>query len=274
VTGNLVQALDPADAAGPTTFDACSPLTNAAAVAGKIAMVDRGTCGFIVKVKNAQNAGAIAVVVADNLAGSPPLGLGGADPTIVIPSARVDLPDGNALKAAVAGGTVNVTLGINPTLRAGTDTNGRMLMYTPTPIVGGSSISHWDTSATPNLLMEPFINANLPHAVDLTLPLFRDLGWAPDEDLDGVPDDQDQCAGSNLAPTIVIDGCDSGVGNTLFTNGCTISDQIAQIAAAAGNHGDFASGVTHLTNVLKKAGTITGAQKDAIQGCAGSASIP
>jgi len=62
ITGSLVQALDPADGAGPTTFDACSAITNAAAVAGNIALVDRGTCGFIVKVKNAQNAGAIAVV--------------------------------------------------------------------------------------------------------------------------------------------------------------------------------------------------------------------
>ena len=35
---------------------------------GKIALVDRGTCPFVVKVKNAQNAGAIGVVVADNVA--------------------------------------------------------------------------------------------------------------------------------------------------------------------------------------------------------------
>ena len=88
VTGTVVQALDPADGAGPTTTDACSPLTNAGAIAGNIAIVDRGTCGFIVKVKNAQNAGATGVIVADNAAGCPPAGLGGADPTITIPSAR------------------------------------------------------------------------------------------------------------------------------------------------------------------------------------------
>jgi hypothetical protein len=39
---------------------------------GQIALIDRGTCGFVVKVKNAQNAGAVAVVIADNAAGSPP----------------------------------------------------------------------------------------------------------------------------------------------------------------------------------------------------------
>ncbi len=37
------------------------------------------------KVKNAQVAGAIAVLVADNVAGGPPAGLGGVDPTITIP---------------------------------------------------------------------------------------------------------------------------------------------------------------------------------------------
>ena len=51
------------------------------------------------KVKNAQDAGAIGVIVADNVAGSPPAGLGGADPTITIPSVRVTLADGNTLKA-------------------------------------------------------------------------------------------------------------------------------------------------------------------------------
>ena len=51
-------ALDAADTAGPTTTDACSAISNAAEVAGKIALIDRGTCGFVVKVKNAQNAGA------------------------------------------------------------------------------------------------------------------------------------------------------------------------------------------------------------------------
>ena len=42
---------------------ACGPLTNATQVAGKIAMIDRGTCTFYDKVKNAQNAGAIGVII-------------------------------------------------------------------------------------------------------------------------------------------------------------------------------------------------------------------
>ena len=97
-TGDVVLGLDPADGAGPSTTDACSPLTNAAAVAGKIALVDRGSCNFTVKVKNAQNAGAIAVIVANNAPGGP-INMGGADATIVIPSAMISLDSGNLFKA-------------------------------------------------------------------------------------------------------------------------------------------------------------------------------
>ena len=47
-----------------------APLTgaNALAVNGKLALIDRGICGFTVKVKNAQDAGAIGVLIADNVA--------------------------------------------------------------------------------------------------------------------------------------------------------------------------------------------------------------
>lgn len=281
ITGNVVLGMDPADVAGPTTTDACSPLTNAAAVAGKIALVDRGTCVFTVKVKNAQNAGAIAVIVADNVAGSPPAGLGGVDPTITIPSVRITLPDGNTIKAQLGVG-VNATLGVDLAVFAGADTSGRALLNAPNPVQPGSSISHWDPIAFRNQLMEPAINADLTHSVkapeDLTLAQMRDVGWFPDADLDGIADDLDCEPNSNRSATVVIDGCNSGVPNTLFISGpnagCTISDLIRHIAANARNHGQFVSGVAHLTNELKKAGIITGAQKGAIQSCAGGANIP
>jgi hypothetical protein len=196
VTGNVVQALDPAiPVTSPTTFDACSPLTNAAAVAGNIALVDRGTCGFIVKEANAQAAGAIAMIVADNVAGSPPADLGGVDPTLVIPAVRISLADGNTLKANLGAG-VNVTLLVDLTVRAGADASGRAQLYAPNPVIAGSSISHWDTIASPNQLMEPNINNDLTHnvsGVDLTLALLRDVGWFPDADVEGIPDSSDNC---------------------------------------------------------------------------------
>ena len=200
ITGNVVRALDAANASGPTTFDACTVITNAADVAGNIALVDRGTCGFIVKVKNCQDAGATAVLVADNAAGSPPAGLGGADPTITIPSVRITQADGNTIKGQLAiPATVNASLLLDLTLRAGADATDRALLYTPLPVQGGSTISHWDVSAFPNQLMEPAINNDLTHnvtGVDLTLAEMRDVGWFPDGDVDGVANANDNCSGT------------------------------------------------------------------------------
>jgi hypothetical protein len=272
VLGFLVQALDPADAAGVTTFDACSPLTNAAAVNGKIALVDRGTCGFTVKVKNAQNAGAKAVIVADNVPGSPPAALGGADPTITIPSVRISLPDANALKTSLASGPVYLRVGIDQTQFAGADRLLRAKLYAPLPVASGSSISHFDVDATPNLLMEPAINPDLSHGVDLTVKQFTDIGWF--SDADGVPDGRDFCLGSDPSATVVIDGCDSGVPNSQVAGGCKISDLIEGCGDDAHNHGQFVSCVSGVTNTLKKNGTITNSQKGAIQSCAAHADIP
>ena len=262
------------DVAYATPADGCAAVSG---VTGKVALVDRGTCAFVVKAKNAQDAGATAVIVANNVAGSPPPGLGGVDPTITIPTVSITQPDGNMLKANLAG--LNATLLLDMTVRAGADpAGGRALLYTPNPVASGSTISHWDTSAFPNQLMEPNINRDLTHNVsppsDLTLPLMRDIGWFPDADLDGVADDIDCEANSNFAPTVVIDGCDSGVPNTFFSSGCTISDLIGHAAANAKNHGDFVSAVAHLLNDLRKSGVITGAQKGAIQSCAAGAAIP
>jgi len=175
VTGNVVLVNDGVG----TTSDACeTPFVNAGAVSGKIALIDRGTCGFTVKVKNAQNAGAIAVIVADNVAGCPPVGMGGVDATITIPSVRITQADGATLKANLGAG-VNVTLKVDPAQLAGADASGRVEMFAPNPNQPGSSVSHWDTSAEPSLLMEPAITQGLSSQTDLTTALFSDIGWFP-----------------------------------------------------------------------------------------------
>ena len=104
LTGNVVLG---DDGVAPGS-DACTPLVNSAAVDGNIALVDRGTCAFTIKVKNAQDAGAVGVIVADNVPGSV-AGMAGADPTIVIPSLRVTLATGNLIKGELAN-SVNATL--------------------------------------------------------------------------------------------------------------------------------------------------------------------
>ena len=103
LTGNVVLA---DDGVAPGN-DACTPLANAGAIAGNIAILDRGACAFTIKVKNAQDAGATGVIVANNVAG-PPGGMAGADPTITIPSLMVAQSTGNLIKGALPG--VNATL--------------------------------------------------------------------------------------------------------------------------------------------------------------------
>jgi hypothetical protein len=178
VSGNLVAAEDPSDSTGTSTSDACSPLTNAAAVAGQIALVDRGNCNFTVKADNVQAAGAIGLVVADNKA-EPLFVMSGPDDSITITLVDVTQADGATLRANLAAG-VTVTLRLDPTRHAGTDSGGRVLLYAPNPVDAGSSTSHWDSSAFPHLLMQPNLASDLKHEVDLTLPLLQDLGWAPE----------------------------------------------------------------------------------------------
>ena len=75
-------------------------------------------------------------------------------------------------------GEVRATLATDPTRLAGADELGRVLLYTPDPLEPGSSMSHWDLSATPDLLMEPVASPDVPFGeVDLTLTHFRDIGW-------------------------------------------------------------------------------------------------
>ena len=113
VTGEFVLAVD---ATNPTN-DACSALTNTAAMSGKIAILSRGACSFDDKVKRAQDAGAIAVIVINNVApGTISMGGDGLgfdtetnELNITIPSAMVSLDDGNAIVAQLGNG-VNGTL--------------------------------------------------------------------------------------------------------------------------------------------------------------------
>jgi hypothetical protein len=103
-SGEVAVGTDGVSAPGPvpgTPTDGCEPITSD--VAGRIALIDRGFCGFTIKVANAQAAGATGVIIAENVAGSPPAALGGADPTITIPAVRVTLAVGNAIRANLPG---------------------------------------------------------------------------------------------------------------------------------------------------------------------------
>lgn len=104
VIGDLVVA-DPLRACGDG-----AGLANAAEVAGNIALIQRGDCAFVEKIANAQSAGAIGVVVFNNVSG-PPIVMGGNTDEITIPGVMISDEDGALIIDSIASDeTVNVTL--------------------------------------------------------------------------------------------------------------------------------------------------------------------
>lgn len=89
--------------------DGCDSVTNNNQLSGKIVLIDRGGCNFTLKVEKAQNGGALAVIIVNNVAGAP-IQMGGTSNTINIPSIMISQNDGNTLKAELAGNTVNATI--------------------------------------------------------------------------------------------------------------------------------------------------------------------
>jgi len=243
LNGSIVVGLD---GGGASATDGCEALTND--VAGKVVLVDRGTCGFAVKAKNAQLAGAFAVMIANNVVGGGAIGLGGTDPTVTVTTIGISLEDGSAIKASLAAAVaVGVEFFVDPTRLAGA-TDGLVRLYAPTTVALGSSISHFDTVATPNLLMEPNINGDLRSAtnLDLTPALMQDIGWKLE--------------------TLKIGSCDSGVPSTLVT-GQMLHVNVEMCKASARNRGGFVSCMNAVTNAAKDAGLLTGGQHAAITSC-------
>ena len=61
---------------------------------------------------------------------------------------------------------------------AGLTLNGHARLNAPATFDASSSISHWDMSATPDLLMEPNYSLRTGNHTDLTVCVLYDLGWA------------------------------------------------------------------------------------------------
>lgn len=122
---------------------------------------------------------------------------------------------------------------------------GWVQLYAPSAYAEGSSVSHFDTEVSPNVLMEPFISTGLPLDLDLTRQLMRDIGWFRDSNLDGVADtiSNVQPSGGSLEPGTNISiswsqtsGFDRNVTIELSTDGgATFPTVIAQNVANTGS---------------------------------------
>ncbi|HEY6507607.1 MAG TPA: S8 family serine peptidase [Vicinamibacterales bacterium] len=137
-----------------TTDDACAPLPPGS-LAGHVALVRRGTCGFAVKAANAQAAGAAGVALYNNAAGRLNITVVGAVP-ITIPVVAITAVDGLAIDARIAGGP--------------TDLTWTSLLVSEPQVTGGLVSSFSSYGAAPDLSFKPDLGAP-GGSVRSTLPL-------------------------------------------------------------------------------------------------------
>lgn len=102
--GDIVRLVDT-----DNTDVGCVAAANGEALTGKIALIQRGACAFVTKVLNAQAAGAIGVLIYNNVATGLP-GMGGTSADVTIPSQGISQADGQAIIAALDTGAVTATL--------------------------------------------------------------------------------------------------------------------------------------------------------------------
>lgn len=253
------------DGTGPDTADACEPLPPQS-LSGKIAFINRGTCGFKVKAANAEAAGATAAIIGNVASsGDPNTAINMADdPTVEahIPSLNVNLADANAIKAAISTGTTTASLGTTPGQMAGADKSGRPLLYAPATVANGSSFSHFETALTPNALMEPNINDDLDAArmLDLTLGVMADIGWKPN------------------AGSAHIGNCDTGVKITKepgLIAGANIQaqDRLCR-TGAKGNRSQYLRCMNDTAAELKAIGMISTIEQANVRSCAAKVIAP
>lgn len=101
LNGSLALAIDATD----NIYDSCEALTNEAAINGNIAVIRRGGCQFGFKVLAAENAGAIAAIVVNNVPGSPiSMGPGVDGDNVNIPSIMISQSLGESLISALENG--------------------------------------------------------------------------------------------------------------------------------------------------------------------------
>jgi len=169
ITGDIVIAID---SEAPTS-DGCTVFTNAAALNGKIAIIFKGNCSFVDKIKNAQNAGAIAVIIRNNSGGL--FEITGEDAAITIPSAAVSWETGRLIMTELAsGGVVNATLQPDQILQS-TPLNSKVhigfpygiLYIAPTFVVDGFEVSKGYYSDRVNIKWEFGANQNLIEKINI-----------------------------------------------------------------------------------------------------------
>ncbi len=112
LTADLALAIDNNSGASTDPNDACDTITNGGDLDGKIVVIRRGECQFGFKVLAAENEGAVAVIIVNNVPGAPiAMGPGDVGGSVTIPSLMVNQADGEAIITALDGGaSINGTI--------------------------------------------------------------------------------------------------------------------------------------------------------------------
>lgn len=145
----------------PISQEGCATLTND--LTGKIAVIYRNTCNFSLKALNAQNAGAIAVIIVNREDALLNMSAGTDGVNVTIPVVILNKTDGTAMIAAMQGGTVPVVMfignkfGINTNDVGSGPDNTIIATQATTPSILAQSAA--DFSFTPGLAIVNYGNA-------------------------------------------------------------------------------------------------------------------
>ncbi len=105
IVGQLALTLDDDQGASEDPYDACDDLLNGADINGSIAVIRRGECQFGFKILAAQNLGAIAVIIVNNVPGAPiTMAPGEVGDQVTISSIMISQTNGDAIIDALLAG--------------------------------------------------------------------------------------------------------------------------------------------------------------------------
>jgi MYXO-CTERM domain-containing protein len=205
-------------------IDGCSPLPNRA---GGIFLLEGGSvCSPLNQADFAASAGAIAVLMTDGNGFAPPSSVELPPDQLAIvpvniPVVAITLDDG-VLLSNNAGRSISISVTGDGSRLTGADAQGRPYLYASDPVRPGSTVSHWDPLARPDLVQEPESGYGHPHDITLETALMHDIGWLSfcgNGRLDGGEECDNGATNSDTAPdacraTCVRAHCGDGVKDT------------------------------------------------------------
>lgn len=157
----------------------CVPL--AARFSEHILLVRESRCSTVELAAEAVKIGAVAVLEMEGSSRAPAPAFGARDPgreRNVLPVFRIVRNDGEKL-SSIPG--VWASLERDSSRLRGADEQGRPFLYTPSPVVPGVSLSHFDSSLDNRALLEPTPNRGAARVdVALERAVLQDIGWSDD----------------------------------------------------------------------------------------------